>query len=368
MSIVVRVTFRRLKLPLVKPYRLSYRTFHEFEPYVIEIEDSDGRVGYGAAHISPGSSSETREGGLAYLKHRLPRLIGLKTPQAKALMLAQYQESKVATTAVVTALEVLEAMPVLNRKAPATLPLLVPVSALDQAGIETEVETAIAAGFRTLKIKVGQNVDTDVTRVGWIQNAVAGRATLRIDANRAYDREAAIAFVRKVDPDGIVLFEQPCEADQWDDNAAVAVASDIPLMLDEPISTLEDIERAAEIPGVAFCKVKLKRLGSVARLIEGIQHIQAHGMQAVLGDGLGCDLHAWFEACVAADHIDNAGEFNGWLKLRDRLFTRPLVFENGSMTVPAGPCPGVDRERLAAASTLTITYDKKQYKGITDVA
>src|ERR1700675_2366486 len=57
---------RRVCLPLIRPYRLSYRTFTEFEPIVVEARDADGRVGWGEGHISPGSSSETREGGWAF--------------------------------------------------------------------------------------------------------------------------------------------------------------------------------------------------------------------------------------------------------------------------------------------------------------
>lgn len=351
MNTIARVTFRRLKLPLTKPYRLSYRTFHEFEPYVIEVEDVNGRTATGDAHISPGSSAETRAGGLAYLQERLPQLIGLDFAEAKELMLSDFEQSKVATTAAVTALEVLENAPILNRQSPAYLPLLAPVGALDEAEIIEEVEQAIAAGFRTLKVKVGKDVATDITRLGWIQKAVGGRAKLRVDANRAYDQEQAIAFVRAANPEGIMLFEQPCEAELWDQNAAVAAASDIPIMLDEPICSLADIERAAEIPGIGFCKVKLKRFGGVERLLEGIRHIQAHGMVAVLGDGLGSDLHAWLEACVAAESIDNAGEFNGYLKMSDRLFEQPIPFENGAIQLPAGKCPKIDRERLKAATT-----------------
>ena len=54
---------RTVRLPLIRPYVLSYRTFTEFEPIIVEVRDSDGRVGWGEGHISPGSSRETREGG-----------------------------------------------------------------------------------------------------------------------------------------------------------------------------------------------------------------------------------------------------------------------------------------------------------------
>lgn len=56
---------RTVRLPLIRPYVLSYRTFTEFEPIIVAVRDSDGRVGWGEGHISPGSSRETREGGWA---------------------------------------------------------------------------------------------------------------------------------------------------------------------------------------------------------------------------------------------------------------------------------------------------------------
>lgn len=352
-----RISLKRLKLPLSQPYRLSYRTFHEFEPFLIEVVDDEGRIAFGDAHVSPGSSAETRDGAWSHLGARLPKLIGLAVADAKEFMLRDFSDSKVATTAVVTALEALEKHPVLDLPEPGELPLLVPVGAMDRAGIEREVEAAVEAGFDTLKVKVGKDVDADVVRLRWIQKAAAGRAVLRVDANRAYSREDAIRFVRGIDPEGIALFEQPCEADEWEDNAAVAAASGVPVMLDEPICTLQDIERAAGIPGVGFCKVKLKRFGGVERLEEGIRHIQAHDMGAVLGDGLGSDLHAWLEACVAARTIRNAGEFNGFLKMTGRLFRSPLPCHSGRIHIPAHYRPELDQERVDAATTQAVVFN-----------
>lgn len=356
MTQIARLALRRLRLPLHTPYRLSYRTFTEFEPFLVEVEDSDGRVARADAHISPGSSAETREGGWAHLTERLPRLVGMDPEAAKATLLSDFAASKVATTAAVVALEIVADDPLARVEAPADLPLLTPIGALEPADIEREVEQAISAGFATLKIKVGKDLEGDLVRLGHIQRAVAGRATLRVDANRAYDRDDAIAFARRADPEGIMLFEQPCEADLWDDNAAVAAASDIPVMLDEPICTMQDIERAAGIPGVGFCKVKLKRFGGLQPLADGIRAIQGAGMQAVLGDGLGSDLHAWCEAAVAARSIHNAGEFNGYLKMTGRLFAEPLTTERAVLHLDPGPCPALDPDRIEAATTQHVEF------------
>lgn len=343
MAPIRKLSLRRLELPLYRPYRLSYRTFETFEPYFVEVEDADGRVGFADAHISPGSSSETRQGGWAFLCERLAESVGREPDEAKTAALARFPESKVATTALVSALEVLEGNRLLEFPQSIKMPLLTPINGIREDEIRTEVEEWIEQGFRTFKVKVGKDVTADLARVAVIQEAVAGRATLRLDANRAYSRDQGVDFARQLDPENIELFEQPCDSDDWGANEAVADASPVPLMLDEPICALEDIERAASIPNVRFCKLKLKRFGGLERLEEGLHAVRSAGMEPVLGDGLGSDVHAWLEACAARDTIRNAGEFNGFLKSRESLLAEPLRFEAGSIHISGGYRPTIDR-------------------------
>ena len=55
------LTLRTIRLPLVHPYVLSYRTFTEFEPIIVEARDPDGRVGWGEGHIMDLKYHDTRE-------------------------------------------------------------------------------------------------------------------------------------------------------------------------------------------------------------------------------------------------------------------------------------------------------------------
>lgn len=342
------VTVYRADLPLIVPYRLSYRTFESFEPLIVEIRDEDGHEGWGEQHISPGSSAETRDGGWVFARHIGERLPGLSTIAARQLIDGRAKESPVAASALTTAIEMLEQAPILHAAKESRLRLLTAFGATGRDEIEREVNARLAEGFRTFKIKVGRDVAADIERIGWIQQAMAGRASLRIDANRAYSRADGCRFASAIDPAGVELFEQPCATEDWDANAAVAAVSRVPLMLDEPICGLADIDRAAAIPGVGLCKVKLKRFGSLSNLQRAIKRIQACGLQAVLGDGLGAEINCWMEARVADGILDNAGEYNGFVKIRPeaRLLADPLPFEAGELVVPAGWWPNMDRTRL----------------------
>jgi L-alanine-DL-glutamate epimerase-like enolase superfamily enzyme len=342
------ITLRTVRLPLIRPYVLSYRTFEEFEPIIVEVRDGDGRVGWGEGHISPGSSAETCEGGWAFCNEHAAAILGMETADAKSVVAARLDDSHVAATALITAIEMLEGHPLLNVERDTRLPMLTPFNSSSPQEIEAEVEQRLAEGFRTFKIKVGKNASADSIRVAAIQRAINGRATMRLDANRAYSEADGCHFAANLDPSGIELFEQPCHADDWEANANVAKVSTVPIMLDEPICGIADIERAADLDNVEFCKLKLKRFGSLEGLKLALERVRALGMEPVLGDGTSCELQCWMEGCVARHVIRNAGEFNGFLKPKIRLFAEPLKFDGGAMVLPAGYTPTIDAAVLMA--------------------
>ncbi|MDH3242945.1 MAG: mandelate racemase, partial [Alphaproteobacteria bacterium] len=345
---VSEIILHRIKLPLITPYRLSYRVYEDFDPIIVEARDADGRTGWGEGHISPGHTFESIEGGWQFCAEQGKRVLGLPVDEAKNRLEAIQPRSPVAAAALITALEMLAGHPALDIAAPARLPLLTPFHATEPDAIGTEVEARIDEGFRTLKVKVGKDAEADLARVAAVQAAVRGRATLRLDANRGFNREDGCRFASALDPQGIELFEQPCESKDWESNAAVAAVSAVPVMLDESIYGVADIERAADIAGIGFIKLKLKKMGGLDLLRRGLDRIRELGMTPVLGDGVSSEIGCWMEACVARDTIDNAGEFNGFLKPKARLFVNPLSFRNGALELDAGFRPEIDRAALEA--------------------
>jgi len=341
---IERIEVRRLDLKLIRPYKVSFTTFSEFQPLVAEVVDSDGATGFGEAEITPGYSSETPEGAWSLLTRWSEELVGRTPAAAKAALAPHIATDPSAASVLYTALEMLEGNPILAPESDTRVPLLQPVHSFELDAIPDEIEEILAEGFRTLKVKVGFEVDADLRRLAKIQDATAGRATLRLDANHSYTRDQGCAFGAALDPEGIELFEQPCDNDDWDGNAAVAAVSRVPVMLDESIYGTADIDRAAAIEGVGFVKLKLKKLGGLDLLRDGLERIRRHGMTPVLGDGTATEIACWQEACVARLAIDNAGEMNGFLKFRDRLFADPLKFADGAILLPAGYRPTLDKD------------------------
>jgi L-alanine-DL-glutamate epimerase-like enolase superfamily enzyme len=233
------------------------------------------------------------------------------------------------------------------------VPLLAGIGSKTLDGIPDEVDSLIEQGFTTLKVKVGFDVEDDLARVEKTRAAALGRALVRLDANRNLSRADGCRFARALNPEGLQLFEQPCGTDAWDDNAAVAAVSTVPIMLDESIYGVRDVERAGAIEGVAFCKIKLKRAGGIDNLNAAMTRCTELGMGAVVGDGVATEIGNWMEACSARLTSTLAGEGNGFLKSSVRLFAEPLAFERGAIVLKKGFRPHIDRDVLGKHTLAT---------------
>ena len=334
----------RIRIPLTKPYRLAFGTVERYDTILVSVTGSDGRTGIGEATMLTGYTDETIDDGWAVAQQMVETLRNVPLEAGRTAVHALAATHPFTATAFGTALEMLVA-PERFCAPTAAVPLLGLVDAKGNEAIARQVDALLAGGYRTLKAKVGFEVDADLAFVRAVQRACRGRARVRIDANQGYSAEQGVAFVRRLDPEGIELFEQPCAAGDWDSHLRVARAAEGPLMLDESIYGLEDIEKAASLQCAQFIKVKLMKLGTLDALATAIAQIRAHGMKPVLGNGVACDPGCWLEALVASEHIDNAGEMNGFLKIRASLLEPHLKFEAGAIHLEPG-VPRLDFEAI----------------------
>ena len=323
-------------MPLKTPYRLSFRPVEHFDTIVVECESPDGRVGLGEATVLTGYTDETVEGAWRAAGEIAGRLKGLDSSAAVQRLRAHLKKNPFTVTAFWTAIEMLEASAYLAPQRETEVRLLAGINSTGEEAVAEEFERHYAQGYRTFKLKVGFDVEKDLAHVRTAQRLSSGKSRLRIDANQGYSAAQGVAFVRGLDPADIELLEQPCAAGDWQSHMEVARAARVPVMLDESIYGLEEIERAAELEAARYIKLKLMKLGSLEALGEALERIRALGMKPVLGNGVACDLGCWMEACVAARHIDNAGEMNGFLRARAGLLTQELEVRGGALILKPG--------------------------------
>ena len=165
-------------------------------------------------------------------------LPGTTSADARARMQSLGARTPFVATAFHTALDMAGAHPLLCDHETRRVPILGLLQGDGDAELGENFDRLLADGYRTVKVKIGFDVDDDLRLLASIQRVVAGRAAVRVDANQGYTADEAVALIRRVDPTGIELFEQPCAAGDWQAHrvaAAAAAKRGLPLMLDESI-------------------------------------------------------------------------------------------------------------------------------------
>jgi L-Ala-D/L-Glu epimerase len=335
-----------LRLPLTKPYKLAFGALTHYDTILVVVRDTEGAAGCGEACVLPGYTDETVEGSWALVRELAAAAPGRSFAAAKRAFLEHVDAAPFVVTALVSALEHAEGSALLRVERSEYVPILGIVSAEQPPALEPEIENLLRQGYRTLKVKVGFELEADLARLAAIQDIVGGRCLLRVDANQGYSREQALHFVARMRSDGIELLEQPCGADDWDAARAVAAVAPVPMMLDESIYDERSIERAAKLRAASYIKLKLMKAGGLERLDAMLRRIAELGMTPVLGNGVATDISCWMEACVLRRHGPSAGEMNGFLKPAMSLLEQPLQVRDGAIVLDPQFRPALSAEAL----------------------
>jgi len=346
-SRIARICLHRLRVPLKSPYALSITLIEAFDTLLVEVWDDEGRYGMGEATVLTGYTDETMAQCWT-LANQLAAQVHYKSlGEALPVFEAHLNAAPFTVTALVTAIEMIEHQDILVHQQRREVELVALISKKEETELHQEIEPLLAAGYRVFKVKVGFEVDADLQRLSLIQKVLAGRGTIRVDANQGYDPDQAARFVLSLQPDGIELVEQTCAAHDWDAARSIAEISPLPMMLDESIYGPEDIERAAQLHAASIIKFKLMKAGGLRRLASAIERIRELGMSPLLGNGVAADISCWMEACVASNEgVVTAGEMNGFLKTERSLFSNPLQCEGGKMIIPGDYWPHLDDEAV----------------------
>lgn len=136
---------------------------------------------------------------------------------------------------------------------PGTTGMRIPVNGLvwmnEKEAMLTEAREKIAAGYTTIKLKIGGirfEEELEVLRV-LRSEYPSPQLTIRLDANGAFSPEEAPEKLYHLSEFGIHSIEQPLRAGQWNDMALLAHKSIIPVALDEELIGLHDEESKAKL-------------------------------------------------------------------------------------------------------------------------
>ena len=255
---VTRIQVFRYRLPFKAPVELAGEAHAARNGFLLALHNEHGAIGWGEAAPLPGFSRESLQETWNGLVRCARRLANQPPPETHAELeaagLLEFLDARSVAFALETALLNLRAATegrplcafLAERPAPAMR-----LNALltgDDEGLLEKARGLAAAGYRAAKLKVGRaSIARDAALVKAVRAALDPGITLRLDANQAWDYDAALDFAGRVSGCAIEYIEEPLQ------NAyklmQFAKNTGVPYALDE---TLVRINRALDEGGDAL--------------------------------------------------------------------------------------------------------------------
>lgn len=114
-----------------------------------------------------------------------------------------------------------------------------------------------------VKLKVGQKISDDKNHISEINRLSSGKLKIKLDANRGYNFSEAKEISIWGKQNNVILIEEPMSG-SFDQIVNLKKEIDIPIMLDESIKTINDLESAIKTDCFDILNIKLTRLGGIS--------------------------------------------------------------------------------------------------------
>jgi L-Ala-D/L-Glu epimerase len=196
------------------------------------------------------------------------------------------------------------------------------------------------AHYPIIKVKLG--ADDDVACIAAIR-ATRPDARLRLDANAAWTPEEAVRRIAAMEPFTLELIEQPTAKTDIEGMGYVQAHTRVPVVADESVQTLADVEALAAA-GVAAINLKLMKVGGLAPGLRLLRRARELGLRVMLGCMIETSLGVTAMAHLSglADWLD----LDAPLLIADDPFSGVRYNQAAELELPDRPGIGVVRRNL----------------------
>ncbi len=356
------ITAYLIKIPLIRPFRISVGQVTEKEFMLIEGRSGD-ITGWGEASVdgTPFYTYETSETSMVIGRRVLAPLIMSKSwnsPEELVDAMEPHRGHYFTKMAFETLL-----WDIYGKKMGKTVSQIpAGVGAVARPWVETgpsigikdspeklveAVAADLARGYRRIKIKVSPG--KDVPYIEAVRKAYPD-ITLMVDANSAYQPED-IDKIAEWDAYNLLMIEQPLDEFDLYFHAKLAAKMKTPICLDESIPTVHLAKCAIDIKAMDVLNIKVGRVGGLVRTRQINKLCEDAGIPVWIGARLGTGVADSMNLAAAslpnAKHPSDTGfgfEYlsdeliEGWFEIRNKI----------EYKVPTLPGLGVDinREKL----------------------
>lgn len=372
--IVSSVEVIPVRLPLTEPFAIAYATYPDTLSVLVRVRTADGREGWGEATPDPNVTGETWAGVAETLRRDLaPVLVGRDTRDRVAAMRAldaRVEGAPAARAALDIALHDLVSralgiplFQLLGGRARASLQISRVISMGDPEVMAAVAARHVAAGFATVKAKVGDTANPllDARRVAAVREAVGSDVAIKVDVNQGWRAPGvAIAAIRAMAPSLPAYIEQPVVWWDLEGLAEVRRQTGAAIMLDEGCHGPRDMLRAVALRACDLVNIKLMKTGGILEALKLNAIAETAGISAQIGTMVESSIAsaAGLHTAIAMSNVRTV-EMGGPLMLAEDIGDARSWYHNDVVTVPDAPGLGitVDVEQVRRFSEAWWTVD-----------
>lgn len=361
MTHVASITLREIRLPLKEPFRISSGLTFERRIALLELRDGDGISAWSecVAAETPNYSPETIDTAWIAITEWLgPRIVGKAIGSPGDVFpgfdgdIRGHLMAKAAIEMGIWGLEATRlAMPLSRLLGGIRREIDVGISLGIQGSPEAlaeRVTSALAQGYRKVKIKVMPGADIDFVRAA--RQAAGPKAPLMADANSAYSLDDA-EHLAALDDLGLMMIEQPLA---WDDlvrHAELQRRLRTPICLDESITSLDRARDMVTLGSGRIVNIKPGRVGGLAASVAIHDFCESKGIPVWCGGMLESGVgRAYNVALASLSNFVKPGDVSPSSRYWAQDIVTPewTMTDHGTMVVPEALGIGVevDRDRI----------------------
>ena len=196
-------------------------------------------------------------------------------------------------------------------------------------------EVCARYGFRTLKVKGGQGLDTDLRALAGIRAAVGPAVELYVDANSEYPVSAGADYVRALAGAGVTLAEDPCPLEPGAAFEALQREVPLPILVDRNCASSRDarlfLERGARALSAKPGRVGLSETQAIVALAADASARIAVGLYA---ESLLGTLISLQQAATLPPEQTVAAEQTFFLTMTGQVTQTKLEIRDGFVELP----------------------------------
>ena len=206
-----------------------------------------------------------------------------------------------------------------------------------------EAQVFVAQGFRTIKLKIGMDPESDIEIVRAVRAAVGPRIELRADVNGSWTPGTAKRQLAKLEPFDLQYVEQPLVHDDLTGHRELRRCSRVPIALDESAFTLTDVINIVRAEAADVILLDPHEAGGCWVVRKAAAIAEAAGLPVTLHSGaeLAFSTAAYIHLAAATPNCSLAID-SSYYEIADDLSAGRHEYVEGAFTLPEKPGLGVE--------------------------